>query len=83
MTDPMSQCMSPELIVWRVATGRAWAENTTGVTYSTKGAPTGSRPAGEAEFKLSQLKFKTQDTSGTYINNSHSHGSFSKPEEIA
>jgi hypothetical protein len=74
--------MSPELIIWRVAMGRAWAEGTTGVTYSGTGGPSGSRTAGDASFQLSQLKFQSQDQNTTQVA-SRSEGSFSKAAELA
>jgi hypothetical protein len=74
--------MSPELIMWRVAVGRAWAESTTGVTYSTSGGRIGSRPTGQSTIQLSQLEFKTQDTSATQAI-SRSNGSFTKADQIA
>jgi hypothetical protein len=53
---PLGQvmCLSPELIIWRVASGRAWSEHTTGVTV-------GQRPprrVGDPEStKMSDLRF--------------------------
>jgi hypothetical protein len=75
--------MSPELIMWRVAVGRAWAESTTGVTYSANDARIGLRPVGHStNIQLSQLNFKTQDMSATQTV-SRSDGSFTKADEVA
>jgi hypothetical protein len=40
--------MSPELIMWRMAVGRAWAESATGVTCSANDARIRSRPVGHS-----------------------------------
>jgi hypothetical protein len=73
--------MSPELIIWRVAMGRAWAEGTTGVTYSSTVGSSASRPAGESTIQLSQLRFKTTQGTTTQVG-SRSDASLSKAAEI-
>lgn len=62
---PLGQvmCLSPELIIWRVASGRAWSERTTRVTV-------GDRPprrVGDPEsMKMSDIRF-AKDGSQTRI----------------
>jgi hypothetical protein len=52
------QCISPELIMWRVATGRAWGGNT--AAMSTRGV-IHDRPGanvGHSATQISELRFK-------------------------
>jgi uncharacterized iron-regulated membrane protein len=52
------QCITPELIIWRVATGRAWAGNTGAFISQVSSRTTGV----SSMIASSELRFKTTET---------------------
>jgi hypothetical protein len=59
-------CLSPELIIWRVATGRAWSSNTTGV-HMGKRPPRRITDTESSAVKMSNLQFASNAETDTRI----------------